>query len=568
MLECVKISNLALISESVVEFKNGFNVLTGETGAGKSLIVDALLFLTGIRADKTFIKSGEEFAKVEGVFTVDINNKELNEVLSSVSIENEGTLILSRYFSLSGKNECRINGDIVTLNILRKVAVFLIDIFGQNDSQVLLNPNNHLSLFDNIIESKLIDLKEQLDIKLKKLFDINSQIKELGGIDEDREKNIDFIKFQINEINDANLYDGLEEELINKISTMENAEKIYTSLNNTYQLLNEDVNVTSVLKQSINNLSNIDSYCDEISKEKNRLFSLKYELEDILSNISSYKDKIVYSEFELDKLNDDLSAIKNLERKYGNKISDILLTRDSLLNKLNKLENCELELEKLSVDKENLLNDIYIVCKDLHNVRLSESVKFKEKLIEQLKLLGMKNASFDIDFSNNFNRDNIEEIVTLDGADNIEFLFSANLGVAPMPLSKIISGGEMSRFMLAFKVIQNNGSNKTCIFDEIDTGIGGEIGVVIGKKICDISKKTQVICVTHLSQIASFGDANYKIEKFEEDNKTITTVKFLNEENKILEIARMIGNSNNLSAINHAREIIEEANQYKNYINS
>lgn len=566
MLESIRITNLALISKSSVNFTNGFNVLTGETGAGKSLIVDALLFLTGVRADKTFIKSGEDFSRVEGVFSVDINNVTINEILSSVGIENEGTLIISRLFNLNGKNECRVNGELVTLNIVRKLSSELIDIFGQNDSQLLLNSNNHLSILDSMFENVLVDKKNYLCLKLQELRDINQSIKELGGLDKDRDNTIKFLEFQIAEIDNANLKVGDEEELKAKILFMQNSEKIYSGLNATVEALDGEYSLANIIKTAINTLTNIENFDNDISAHKDRLYSIRYELEDIVSELSSKRDNVVYSEQELDILQDKLMEIKDLERKYGNTIEDILNIRNELKIKLDKLLNADEELERLRLNKSKVLKEIYNIAIELHDIRINEVGKLTEKLLVELKDLGMKNASFAVNYLNNITLENIENIIDENGADKIEFLFSANLGVEPRPLDKVISGGEMSRFMLAFKTLQNASSNKTCIFDEIDTGIGGQIGVEIGKKICQISHDNQVICITHLSQIASFGDSNYLIEKTEGDKSTSTSVRILDSESKVKEIARMLGNSNNEISINLAKDLIESADAYKKFL--
>lgn len=568
MLETIKITNLALISNSTVNFCKGFNVLTGETGAGKSLIVDALLFLTGIRADKTLIKSGEDFARVEGVFSVDLDNEKLNEILKNVDIENEGTLIISRYFSLSGKNECRINGELVTLNTIRKVSNQIIDIFGQNDSMTLLNPENHLSIIDSIIENELLDKKAELKIKLSDLHKVNAEINELGGIDKDRENNIKLLQFEIDEISNANLQVDEEEDLKSKIKIMENSEKIFSSLDDTLACLDGDISITNMIKSAINNLSSALNFDSDLENEKERLYSCKYELEDIIANISDKRSTIHYSEEELDTLNDRLTFIKDLERKYGSTITDILETKINLEKRLNLLENAEEELSRLSLEKSHILSEITQICSDLRNIRICEINNFKQIFISELRKLGMKNANFDVVFNNEICKDSIEKIVDENGADNIEFLFSANLGVELRPLSKIISGGEMSRFMLALKSLQNKSSDKTCIFDEIDTGIGGEIGNVIGQKICEISKNSQVICITHLAQIACFGDNNLKIEKYDENDKTITSVTPLDSINKTKEIARMLGNSTSENTLKLANEMIDEAQNFKKFVSN
>ena len=566
MLENIKITNFALISSSSISFDNGFNVLTGETGAGKSLIVDALLFLTGVRADKTFIKSGQEYSRVEGVFSVALDNDAINDILNSVGLENEGTVIISRQFNLSGKNECRVNGEIVTLNTVRKLSAQIIDIFGQNDSLLLLDSSNHLSLLDAMFEGSLSEYKTSLAKYMSDLSKINEQIKELGGLDKDRENNIRLLEFQIKEINDANLYDGLEEELKNKIVTMQNFEKIVSAYDNASQILDGEYSIENSIKTAINYLSAIENVDSDVSALKERMYSLRYEMQDILAEIDNKKSSVIYSEEELDILQDCLMVIKDLERKYGKTIVDILEYKDKMTERLNLLNNAEEELERLRLNKQEVLGKLVDVCSKLRQVRIAEIRTFKARFEKELKELGMKNANFEVVFNNEITLDNIESIVTINGADELEFLFSANLGVEPRPLTKIISGGEMSRFMLAFKSLQNNNVEKTCIFDEIDAGIGGEIGGVVGKKICEISRTNQVICITHLAQIASFGDVNFKIEKYDENNNTVTSVKRLSVEGKVLEISRMLSGSTNETAISHAKEIIDSSNGYKVYL--
>jgi len=288
MLRKIKITNLALISKTEIEFNNGFNVLTGETGAGKSLIVDALLFLTGCRADKTLIKSGEDFARVEGVFDIDENNPIINDVLNSVGLQNDGVVIISRYFTNNGKNECRINGEIVTLNIIKKLSNQIIDIFGQNDSISLLDFNNHLALLDEMFEDKLAENKDKLSALLDKLKSINNSINDLGGLDKDRENNIKLLQFQIDEIDKANLYENEEDELKDKILKMKNKEKIYSSLFQSLNILDNENSISNYIKTAINTLSYVDQFDDNIKTEKkdflilNMILMILYQILKIL----------------------------------------------------------------------------------------------------------------------------------------------------------------------------------------------------------------------------------------------------------------------------------------------
>lgn len=405
-------------------------------------------------------------------------------------------------------------------------------------------------------------LKEDLSSLLVSLKNINMDIKSLGGLDKDRENNIRLIEFEIKEIEDANLYDSEEEELKSKLAIMQNSEKIYDTLNGAIDILDGEYSLSNAIKTAINTLSGVDKLDESIAKEKERLYSIKYELDDIVSSLSDNMNGLSYSREELDIVQDRLSDIKDLERKYGNTIADILGHQIELKERLDILLNADEKLAELKLEKDKILNEILDGCKTLRKKRVTGFLSFKERLVVELKKLGMKNASFDIVFNEEANIDTIENVVNEDGFDEVEFLFSANLGVEPRPLTKIISGGELSRFMLAFKSLQT-GTKKTCIFDEIDTGIGGEIGVIVGQKICDISKTNQVICITHLPQIASYGDTNFRIEKSENDTSTVTSVTRLSVDEKIGEIARMFGDTSGDTALAHAKDIIAKSNSYK-----
>ena len=564
MLTTVKITNLALIDNCVINFTDGFNVLTGETGAGKSLIIDSLNFLMGSRADKSLIKYGRDFAKVEGIFDVDEVNPDITDVLRDFGLENEGTIIISRYFTHNGKNECKINGEVVTLNMLRKLSILLIDIFGQHDSQILLDSSKHLGVFDIICEKELEEHKFTLNSLLKELDVVKDNIRALGGLDSDREKNIELLEFEIEEISKADIQIGEEDDLNARKQLMLNAEKIYNALDQALGAIDGEYPLTETIKSSAAALSSIEKYNDEILKQKDRLYSLRFELEDIVENLKDIQNMSTYSEYELDKIEERLEIIKDLERKYGNSIELVLEYLENAKVRLNDLLNADERLETLRKEKEEILDRIYAVAMDMHNARKFKAASFERELIDEIKLLGMKNVSFKVDFKKSIVRGTIEKDITSEGVDDIEFLFSANLGQPVLPLAKIISGGELSIFMLAFKCVLNNSLNRTFIFDEIDTGIGGNIGSVVGEKICKISTENQVIVVTHLAQIAAFGDRNFLIEKYEKDNETYTSVKTLSAEDKVKEISRMIGNmGSEATAIRHAEELIQVSNTFK-----
>lgn len=563
MLNLLKIKNIALIEECVIDFKKGFNTLTGETGAGKSIIIDSLNFVLGARSDKSLIKSGTDHAKVEAVF--ETSDQEVFDLLNSYGIEPETTIILCRSLNLSGKNECRINGEIVTLNMLKRVTEKLVDVFGQNDQQFLLDTKRHLLFLDVFNPNVLLDDKNKLTEQLDHLKNINNQISEIGGDGAERERNIDLLKYQINEIVASDLKQDEETSLTERKNILLNSEKIAEKYNELDGYVDGSYGVLSSLKGIKNIIEGLEKYIslEDLSK---RFESATIEIDDILESVNEYRDKFEYNESELDEIESRLDQIKSLKRKYGNTIDEIMDFLKSSTETLNKLENATEELERLKQEKRNLLDKIYETCEKLTIARKRLAQEFEQNIINRLRLLGMKSATFKVDFKNEYTKETIEEYVNKNGADNIEFLFSANLGEPLKPLVKIISGGELSRFMLAFKTVSNIYSDRTYVFDEIDTGIGGEIGVVVGQQMCLVSTKCQVLCVTHLAQIACFADNNLKITKYEENGKTFTMVKHLNEKEKVVEVARMVGATSSEYATLYATELIETANKFKKSI--
>ena len=566
MISSLKINNIALIESSLINFNSGFNVLTGETGAGKSIIIDSLNFVLGAKADKTLIKSGKDYAKVEVVFELNNISNEIKSFFDSVFLEPENTIIISRYYNLNGKNECRVNGEAVTLAMLKKLARCLVDIFGQHDNVALLDVKNHIKFVD-ALSNKIENLKVNLSEQLSQLKEINNQITSLGGVGEDKQKNINLLEYEINEIEAFNLKENEDVELENKHKMFINSEKLKTNLQEILSNLNgSELSVNSKLKSSSYNFNQISNCSEDILNLKNRLDTCMYDLLDISETVSDLLNSTDFSEEELDQVMERLDAIKDLKRKYGKTIPDILAYLQSAKEKLNNLLNSDEKLKDLVIRKNVLLSQIYNVCVDLTNERKKVGETLSKKLVLELSDLGIKNASFVVNFNNSYNIDNIETKVGLTGADNLEFLFSANSGVEVRPLTKIISGGEMSRFMLAFKcVCRDNNAEKTMVFDEIDAGIGGLIGLEIGKKIANISKTNQVLCVTHLAQIATFADSHFKIEKTVDNFITSSNVFALNNENVVKEIARMIGSkSDSEYGLLNAKELLSNAIAFKN----
>lgn len=568
MISSLKINNIALIDESVIKLGEGFNALTGETGAGKSIIIDSLNFVLGSKADKTLVKTGKDFARVEVVFDLPQLNESIIEFFNSLNIEPETTIIITRHLNVNGKNEIRVNGEAVTLSMLKKLTINLVDIHGQHDHQALLDAKNHIKILDSL-DSNIQLLKNDLNIQMEKLKEINSNISDLGGEGEDKVRNIKLLEHEINEIELAELKQGEEEELVQKRKYFANSEKLSRSLTEVYSCLKgSDSGVGNQIKSAIYSLGLVSDISNELSELNSRLSSTMYELNDITDIVSDLLAKTDYDEDEVNLLEERLDLIKDLKRKYGSSIDDIYNYLNQAKIKLNNLINSEQALVELNKQKQSVLKAILSICEKLTLLRKNAGERIKGKLLSELADLGIKNAQFEVVFNNDYSLLNIENKFTKNGADNLEFMFSANPGIEIRPLSKIISGGELSRFMLAFKcVVKDDTGVKTMIFDEIDAGIGGLIGIEVGKKISNISKFNQVVCITHLAQIAAFADDNYKIEKSVDNNYTKSSVTNLNSDGKVMEITRMLGlNPENKSGISSANDLIVFADNYKNNI--
>lgn len=568
MLVNLKIKNIALIKEANIDFKKGLNIITGETGAGKSLLVDSLNFVLGERADRTLIKHGETFARVDAVFEVDIFNDAIKDFFNMIGLEAEDTIRITRQMNLEGKNECRVNGEQVTVNMLKKLTNELMDIHGQHEHQTLLNTKYHLALLDGFQEKDLEELKAKLNTLLATLKSVNEKIELLGGLDEDREKNIELLEFDIKEIEDAALREGEEEELETKRNKMRNSEKLFDHLSQAYHALNDNAGIENMMKTISYSLQNVAYLDEQILKMKDTLDSLRFEFLDWQEEFLDYYQHLDYDEEELNAIEDRLECIKDLKRKYGLSVEGIIQHLDELKQKKEMFLHSNEQLEICIQDKKQLLSNIFLVCQKLTSTRKVIASVVEQAIQMELKDLGMYNATFKVDFLNHYDEANIEKEVASTGADKVEFLFSANLGEPLKPLTKIISGGEMSRFMLAVKCVLNAQEYmKTLLFDEIDAGIGGKVGNMVGQKLCRLGTKNQVICITHLSTIACFADHHMQIEKSSDESSTYTRLKTLTEDERAKEIMRMNGmeKDSNYGYL-QAKEMLKEANHFKDKI--
>lgn len=563
MIDNVYIKNFALAKELDISFSKGFNVLVGETGAGKSIIISAILFALGSKVDKTIIRTDEKFVKVSVSFS-----GVSNLIKDIYSIDNDETLVISRLLTIDGKNECRINGEPISLAELRNIGNVLVDCCSQHESVNVLKVKNQLSLLDQFVGIEIDNLLINLKSYISQYKEICKEIDLLGGGDkENKFAVIDLLTYQINEIKNANLKENEDVELYDKIQKISSTEKISSSLNQTAESFDGNMGIIYLLKNSLHLLQSISKYDDVYVDFCDRIQSSIYEIEDIFAEIKGEKDKLFYDEKELERLDKRLDMIKELKRKYGSTIEEINLFLNNAQEKLDTYLHSDEKLNKLELQKKNLLNEIYNLCLNISNVRRKSAKVLESMIMKEFCDLSMNNAVFKIDFNDVATKDDFD--FTDIGFDKIEFMFSANKGENIKSLSKTISGGELSRFMLAFKnvfaKIDNVGS---IILDEIDSGISGETGSKVAQKIANISKQIQVICISHMQQVAAMADNYIYVEKIVEGEKTESKIKILNENQQVEYIARIsAGDELTESAIAHAKELKLMSNKYKNQIN-
>ena len=536
MLLELHIKDFALIDSADLKFEKGLNILTGETGAGKSIVIDSVNFIMGDKQSRDIIRTGAESAYVEGVF--DANSEEASHILQENGIDEEDVLIISREINQNGRSISRINGKTVTVSLLKQVMKYIIDIYGQHQHQSLLDEQNHIQILDSFCGSSIIEIKKQYKALYEQTKEIENQIDRINLDEKDRQRKLGLLSYQINEINEAKLKPNEDEELYKKREVLANAEKIYSSLSHAYNILysSEEQNSSyDGIGSSIGYLEGIEKYDEKLENIKNELKDVYYNLEGIVDEIREYKDNIDFEPDVLNQVEIRLDLINSLKMKYGNSIEEILAYCERSSSELNELVNNNQTIDKLSQKKKDGYIKLNKLAEDISKIRKEVAVKLEDRIEEELRYLGMDKASFKIVVEDN-------ESLNEDGKNKVYFMMTANVGEPLKPLSKVASGGELSRIMLAIKsVIADVDSIPTLIFDEIDTGISGRAAQAVAEKMCLISKNHQVLCVTHLPQIASMADVHFKIEKNIIDGKTYTNVLKLNDKGQTEELARMLG---------------------------
>lgn len=564
MLRRLTIDNIALIDHVEIDFREGLTVLSGETGSGKSIIIDSLAFVLGDRADKTLIKYGEEAAEVTALF--DVADGVVKQKLIEYGYGDDDEILLYRKMSVSGKNEIRIQGKTATLSILKEVCAELVDIFGQGQHLALLNEKNQLSVLDSFCFHK--EICDGLRELYNKYSAINKELKSFGGDEAERERLLDILKYQIDEITAAELSEDEETELLLAHRRIVNAEKLTSAIGQALDCLNGDTGAVEQLSLSASNLrgiSNLDQSADGLAE---RLVSARLDVEDVSSQLQDILSSMEFSPSEVDRIEDRLEKIRQHKRKYGGSVSEVLKFLAETQRKYDALSNATERIAQLNAQKEAVLKEMYSLCRQKSAERKRKAEQLSLDIMRELAELGMRGTNFLVRFNDEPTFEQYCESPSADGFDKVEFLMSANVGEPLKPLAKVISGGEMSRFMLAVKNITALAEKiPTMVFDEIDAGISGIMAQKVAEKLANVSSNTengyQCIVITHLPQIAAMADVNLFIDKYQKAGKTYTSVQVLSDrEQRAVEVARLMGSVGDHAIVN-AKELLDWSDKYK-----
>jgi len=566
----LRIKNFALIDELNVEFEDGLNVITGETGAGKSIIIESINVILGSPANSNLIKGNTDFLEVEALFNLDfLTIKKLKEIkeISDILSENQ-QLVIRRQVHRTKKNKCWVNNHLVTLSLLQIIGYFLMDLHGQHSHQTLLNAESHIDFVDNLGDRSFLQKKEQLH---KYFFQWLSKTKLMNQLLQSRNENLskkDYLSFQLQEIDGAKLKEREDQQLEDKINIIHHTVKIKEIMEMATVALYEggeegESSLRDILTRLIGHFNTIANLDKKINNIKDQLTEMQFKVEDIADQIIEYKDRIDFDAQQLQELEDRLDLINQLKQKYGSKLTDILQYRDTLQSQLCSIEVDQEKIEKLKVEKEEDEKKLAELSLELSNKRRIISEKLEKEIIRELNELSMKNCNFIILINQNEDQTGVKIKdklfkMTPRGIDRIEFFISPNAGEKEKPLADIISGGEISRIMLGLKSILSKADQiPTMIFDEIDSGVGARLGEVIANKLSKISQNHQVIAVTHLPQIACRASQHLYISKFVHQNKTGIQLKKLTGDEQLGEIARMLdGEQYGSISLEHAREML------------
>ena len=535
MIKHISIRNFAIIEKTDIDFHDGLNIITGETGAGKSIMIEAVSLALGSRADTAFVRSGQEKATIQMI------------------ADYKGTeYIITREISAAGRNLCRVNDEIVTLGHLSMLCKKIADIHGQYDHQSLLNPDYHIRLVDLYKKDIISPAKEEVAALYENYASLRNELKALVAQANRDMREKDFMEYEFRELEAAQLRVGEDDDLEDEIALLQNSEKIYDNLSNAYMIsCDDEYSVQTALKKVSDLLAETGEFSQELSGLSSRMSELYYEFEDACHSIRDCRDRTVFSPEDLDTAIARIEVLNKLKNKHGRSVSELIEYRDELGEKLSRIENSSDIKGQLESKLVECRKALVSACNRLSEARKASAAELETKITSELQQLNFNDADFRISFST-------ADSFSAAGTDIVEFMITTNKGESLKPLSKIASGGEMSRIMLAFKkIIGDYDEIPTMIFDEIDSGISGIAASIVGRKLKEIAQNHQIICITHLPQIAAFGEHNYRIEKKSDDKMTFTTVTPLSQEGKTDEIARLLGGANITdTTLQSARELI------------
>jgi len=556
----LNIKQFGIIESATIELKNGLTVLSGETGAGKSMILAAISQLSGQRTSTSYIRYGEEKASVEGVFDFP-KNKEVINIFKDLDLDFEDeVIIIRRDIYSSGKSVCRINGTIVNLSTLKKVAVYLLDMHEQHDNQILLVEKNHLNLIDSFNKEEIKKVRMEYKEKYKEYKVVTEKIENLKQQESDILQKVDFLKFQYQELTQMKLKKDEDISLEKDIDYLENFEKVNTLAYSITDGIDGEYGILSKLAGIKSNLGELSRYNSNFEEKYEEITNLYYILDDLKYEVSSYTDDIEYDEEKLDCLIFRMDKIKNLEKKYSRSLNNLIIFREEIKEELEELENYEENYDKYIVEQKNILAELKSLGDKLTTIRKKTAQKLESLIQEELKFLYMDKSTIKVDFK--------DKEYASDGKDDVRILISANLGEPLKSLSKVASGGELSRVMLALKIIFSRSIEATSIiFDEIDTGVSGRVSQRMAEKMYQLGVGSQVLCISHLPQTTALADTNLLISKEVIDKRTLTSIKELDRQQKIEEVARMIsGDKMTRLSEEHAIEMLKLAEKTKEEI--
>ncbi|MDD9322787.1 DNA repair protein RecN [Pediococcus acidilactici] len=553
MLLELSIKDFAIIEKLDASFRQGMTVLTGETGAGKSIIIDAVGLLAGGRGSVDFVRTGADKAVLQGVFDIaEIANTKT--VLEELGIEPTNDLVITRELLKTGRSVCRVNGTIVNLNSLKKIGQTLIDIHGQNEHQELMDSDKHLRLLEQFDYAAVADTKQRYQAAFKAYTKLNRRLNQSLKNEHEWNQRVDMLQFQVDEIKAANLIEGEDEELEKRRDQLVNFQSISDALATSFQVLEseEGVSATDQIGNVMQEMKGIADYDEEYEQIADEVQNAYYSLEDVTNRVRSAIDSMEWNPAELDEVEQRLETIRQLKKKYGNSITEILKYLSRIENELAEMTGAGQNLDDLAVEVEKRLQETKQLGTQLTNLRQKMALKLEQAVRDQLAGLYMEKTQFKVQF-------NSKKVPELDGLDDVEFLIQPNPGEDLKPLAKIASGGELSRIMLALKTIfARNEGVTSIIFDEVDTGVSGRVAQAIADKIHEISNHSQVLCISHLPQVAARADYQLHVAKKVVKGRTMTNLTALDDEGRVNEIAKMLAGVDLTElSLEHARELLQ-----------